>query len=233
MPNLISSPPLEPRLPGQQAEIVPGSPLALIALITAVVRQRFSAQDSGLPWVWNENPTPESTETNEPDAARKIVIEPAYAVHSEVRNYRPSIYIDRADVAVQQVATGHLAGQDVASGARAHYALAFVPIIVEVISDQAGESATIADLVWFYLLAGRDAIAKTFGLHDVSNPTLGRTTPFEQDKDAWSTTVSMNITLHLRWGTVPIAPLLKDVVLKYRDSQELDPNVFLLKNYVR
>ncbi len=221
-----------PRIAGQQADIAVGSPLAIVALFTEIVRERFRP-DNGLSWVWSENPTPQKTEENTEDAPRKILIEPAFNENLEVRNYRPAIYIDKGETAAGKVAIGNFVGQQLKSGLRGFYALGTTPIDIEVVSDLKGESAILGDITWFYILAGREQIRATFGLHELTPPILGKTVPFEGDKGQWSTHITFEVQFDLRWTTLPISPLLKDIVVRFRDSAEPNPDVFLLKQYIK
>jgi len=221
-----------PRIAGQQADIAVGSPLALVALFTEIVRERFRPSNS-LAWVWNENSTPAKTEENTDLAPRKIVIEPAFNEHLEVRNYRPAIYIDKGETAAGKVALGNFVGQQLKTGFRAFYALGTVPMDIEVVSEAKGESAILGDLVWFYILAGREQIRASFDLHELTPPILGKTVPFEGDKGQWSTHISFEVQFNLRWSTLPIGPLLEDIMVRYRDSKETNPDTFLLKQYIK
>lgn len=221
-----------PRIAGQQADIAVGSPLAIVALFAEIVRERFRP-GNGLNWVWDENATPTSSEDNTVGAPRKILIEPAFNENTEVRNYRPAIYIDKGETAAGKISMGNFAGQELHTGMRAFYALGTSPMDIEVVSDNKGESAILADIVWFYILAGRDLIRGTFGLHELTPPILGRTVPFEGDKGQWSTHITFEIQFDLRWRTLPISPLLNDIVTRYKDSDETSPDVFLLKQYIR
>lgn len=220
-------------MPGQQSDIMPGSPLAITAMFTEIVRERFRATN-GLAWVWDENANPAATETNDPGTgtARKIQIEPAFNVNTDVRNYRPSIFIDKGETVSGKVALGNFAGQKLSTAYKGFYALATVPIDIECVSDQRGECAQIADITWFYILAGREQILQTFGMHDLTNPTLSRTMPFETDKNSWSTHITFEVQLHLRWTTLPISPLLRDIVTRYHQSGDSDPDTFFLKTYI-
>jgi hypothetical protein len=221
-----------PRIAGQQADITVGSPLAIIALITEVVRERFRP-GSGLSWVWDENSTPQKTEENTEDQPRRIVIEPAFNENTEVRNFRPAIYVDKGETAAGKVALGNFVGQQLKTGLRAFYALGTAPIDIEVVSDAKGESAILGDIVWFYILAGREQIRDTFDLHEMTPPILGKTVPFEGDKGQWSTHISFEVQFNLRWTTLPISPLLKDIIARYHASNEPNPDVFLLKQYIK
>ena len=221
-----------PRIAGQQADIAVGSPLAIVALFSEIVRERFRS-GNGLAWVWDENATPQATETNTEDQPRRIVIEPGFNENLEVRNFRPAIYIDKGETAAGKVALGNFVGQQMHTGLRAFYALGTAPMDIEVVSESKGESAIIADLVWFYILAGREQIRATFDLHELTPPILGKTVPFEGDKGQWSTHISFEVQFNLRWTTLPIGPLLKDINMRYRDSKEPNPDVFLLKQYIK
>lgn len=203
-----------PRIAGQQADVAVGSPVALLAVFTSIVRERFKA-DSGLPWIWSPNPTPAASEENTPNAPRKILIEPAFNENTEVRNYTPAIYVDRSEVTPGKVAIGNFIGQQLHTGHRGFYAMATVPIDVEVVSDRKGESATLADIVWFFLLGGREQIRSSFGFHELTPPILGRTVPFEHNKTAWSTHISFEAQFDLRWSTLPISLKLKDVKMQW------------------
>lgn len=230
--TLEGEPKFFPRMPGQQAEVMPGSPLAVTALLTEIVRERFRPENE-LAWVWDENPTPGVDEENTEDAPRKILIEPSFAENNETRNYRPAIFVDKQDTIATKVSIGNFAGQQLKSGLRGFYSQAVIPIDISVVSDRNGESAILADIVWFYLLAGREQIMQTFGMQDMSNPVLGRTTPQDVDKRTWTTHISFTITLDLRWSTLPISPILREVVLRFRASGETNPDTFLLKQFIR
>ena len=221
-----------PRIAGQQADITVGSPLAIIALFTEIVRERFRP-GNGLSWVWNENSTPQKSEENTEDQPRRIIVEPAFNENTEVRNFRPAIYIDKGETAAGKVALGNFVGQQLKSGFRAFYALGTAPIDIEVVSDAKGESAILGDIVWFYILAGREQIRATFDLHEMTPPILGKTVPFEGDKGQWSTHISFEVQFNLRWSTLPISPLLEDIVVRYRDSKETNPDTYLLKQYIK
>jgi len=221
-----------PRIAGQQADIAVGSPLALVALFAEIVRERFRP-GNGLAWVWDENSTPQKTEENTEDQPRRIVIEPGFNENLEVRNFRPAIYIDKGETAAGKVAIGNFVGQKLSTGFRAFYALGTAPMDIEVVSDSKGESAILGDLVWFYILAGREQIRASFDLHELTPPILGKTVPFEGDKGQWSTHISFEVQFNLRWSTMPVGPLLEDIMVRYRDSEETNPDVFLLKQYIK
>lgn len=232
MTTLRGEPPKYPRMPDQQVDIMPGSPLALLAVFTEIVRARFKGPED-LAWAWAENPTPDTTEENTVDAPRKVLIEPAFAENHETRNFRPAILIDKRETVPNKVAIGNFAGQQLHTGLRGFYSLATVPIDISVISDQKGESAILADITWFYLLAGREQIRDTFGFQEMSNPILGRTQAQEVDKRTWSTQISFTVDLAFRWSTLPISPVLKEIVVNFRNADETNPDAYFLRQYIR
>lgn len=228
---LTGEPEFFPRMEGQQADVMPGSSLAVVALVTEIVRERFRLGND-LAWVWDENPTPGEDEDNTENEPRKVLIEPSFSENNETRNYRPAILIDKQETIPSKVAIGNFVGQRLSSGLRGFYSIATIPIDIEVVSDRNGESAILADIVWFYLLAGREQIQKTFGMQDMSNPVLGRTVPQEVDRRTWVTHITFTISLGLRWSTLPISPILHEVVVRYRASGETNLDVYLLKQFI-
>lgn len=231
MPVLRGEPEEYPRMPDQQADVMPGSPLAVLALFTEIIRARFS--DGTLAWRWTDNPTPEAEEENTEDEPRKILIEPSFSEGAEARNFRPAIFVDKLETIPNKVAVGNFAGAQLRSGLRAFYSLAAIPIDIEVISDRKGESAILADITWFYLLAGREQIRKTFGLQEMTNPVLGRTLPQESDKRTWITHITFTVEIGFRWSTLPVSPVLREIVTRYVASGETNPDAYLLKTFLR
>jgi len=221
-----------PRIAGQQADIAVGSPLALVALFTEIVRERFRP-GNGLAWTWDENPTPAAGEANTEDAPRKILIEPSFNENTEVRNFRPAIYIDKGETAAGKVVIGNFVGQKLNTGLRAFYALGTSPMDIEVVSGSKGESSILGDIVWFYILAGREQIRSSFGLHELTPPILGKTVPFDGDRTQWSTHIAFEVQFDLRWSTLPVGPMLREIVVRFRDSGEPNPDAYLLKQYIK
>lgn len=230
--TLIAEPYRLPRLPGQQADVALGSPAAIEALFTEIIRERFRP-GNGLAWVWGDNPTPLADELNDPDAPRKILIEPGFNENVEVRNFRPAIIIEKGETSSEKVVINNFAALTLPTSLIRFYSLCHIPLEISCVSDTKMESALLADLVWFYLLAGRNQIRETFGIHEVSNPTLGRSTPYDSDKTAWTTKVVTSLQVEFRWSTVPVAPLIQGVEARYRASGETNPDAYLLQQYIR
>lgn len=204
------------RLAGQQADVLPGSPTAVLAVITEIIRERFRP-GGDLPWVWDGTPTPNAADAGEPGSPRRILIEPAFSETAEVRNFRPAIYVDRLQTVPNKAVLANFVGQHLPTGLRAFHSLAQIPLVIQVEASRKGESAAIADAVWFYLLAGIEPIRATFDIHDITLPELGRTEVSDKDKTTWVTSISFAITINLRWTTVPVSETVREVVTRLKD----------------
>ena len=210
-------------LANQHPDVMAGSPSALLAIFTEIIRDRFKAGRQ-LPWVWDGLPTPAAGTEGTASSARRILIEPAFSETAEVRNYRPAIYVDRGTMQPGKVAVANLAGQQISTGLRAFYVMAQVPITVQVEASRKGESSILADTVWFHLLGSVEQIRRDFDIQDMTPPQLGQTVPGEKDKTCWVTTIGFGVTLNLRWTTTPISPTLQQTTSTINDAQLLNYN---------
>lgn len=207
-----------PRLEGEGADIVPGSMLAVIGLFVYALQSRFAFSESEpLPWAWGPSLKPADDEDGTPlpeGSPRRLYIGSAYNVELNSRNYRPSIVVGRrGEVTVAKMTLDNYVGGIIPTGAKAHHIMATMPLVIECNSETAGESSTIGELVWLFFLATRDIYRKDFGLHELSEPSLGETIPSKQDKEIWTTPISFYVTYDIRWGTVPVAPRLRELVV--------------------
>jgi hypothetical protein len=202
---------------GQEHQLIlDGSPLALIGLFIEVLRERF-APDNGMPkYTWYEDVHKTS-----------IIIESAFENGDIKRGDKPAIYIDRDEVVYGKSVIGDRAGYTFKDSKDFQWCLGTTPIIIDCVAARRGESAIIGDLVHWSLHVMSDAIQAAFALHDMSPPRLGRTIPYEDDKTAWSSPVSFTIQHNVRWTTVPVAPLLQEIVSRITASG-LDPTQYML-----
>jgi hypothetical protein len=203
-----------PRGEGEAADVYVGSPLAIIGLWVLALRERFNANlGEPLPWVWRANLRPDDAENGEPlpEAPRNLVIESAYNVEKAHRNYRPAIYVGRGRATATKIAVDNRAGNFIPTGFKAHYGHVTMPIIFDCESENSAESTTIAETAWGFVLATRDIFRSSFGLHDIVEPALEETTPGALDKNTWTTQVAFNVVYEQRWGTRPIAPVLREI----------------------
>jgi len=233
---------------GEHKNITVGSPLAVIGLFVLALQHRFSPAAIGsdnlvgdspdlrvpvewedptvpepLPWIWSGDlkPADECNPSNA-GAPRPIYIGPSFDRNKNIRNYQPAIYVDRGNVTVQKVSNNNFVGQHNASGLEAFGAIARIPIQLDCTAQSYGDSNIIADTVWFYILASRNILSRTFGFHQIVEPVLGATVPDEIDKQIFHTQIYCDVELFIRWSTKPIAPLINDIVLRVGKAGSVD-----------
>jgi hypothetical protein len=227
-----------PRLSGENADVMPGSPLAVIGLWVEALRHRFNANPAEpLPWVWmnelrpaeNEAETPLQPDPNNPHGTigspRRLLIDSAYNIEKAARNYRPALYVGRGTVHVIKHALNNFVGEKFQNQFKAYHCLVNMPITVECESEASGESGTIGDTVWAYVLTCREIFRETLGFHEITEPVLGETVLSTTDKTIWVTPVQFEVQFDIRWGVTPIAPVLRDLVVKL--SSMSDPDTYL------
>jgi hypothetical protein len=219
-------------LQNQQSDIAPNSPMAVVALFTEVVRERFRPGND-LSWVWDVNAVPTDTETNEPDAPHKLFIAPSFGVNNSSRNIRPSIVISKGPTQSQKTVINNVYGQQINTGKKGFWLPCVIPLTFTVTSDQEGESAILADIVWFYLLAAREPIRAEFGIHNYTDPVLGETVPHPDHKDAFQTRITMDITIEFKWFTTPISSKIREVAVRLNGDFGGDLDQLVLQQYVR
>lgn len=211
-----------PRLAeGASPDVCPGTPLAVVGLWVAALRNRFNLNPAEpLPWVWVPDLKPLDAENAQPlpGSPRKLQIESAYYVEKSVRNYRPSIYVDRGPAVAQKVVIDNRAGTRRDQFINAYFCLVNMPVMFHCESESAGESISIADTAWFFVLACRDLFRKDFGFHDITEPVLGDTRPINEDKTVWQTSVQFQTTFDARWLTRPIAPFIAEIRLHVQEK---------------
>lgn len=206
-----------PRLQGESADLVPGSPMAVIGLWVYALRGRFEDQESSpLPWVWSATALNIDTMTGSPrpdGEPTKILIEAGYNTEKAVRNYRPAIYVSRGGHPIQPAKhiVNNFVGQHLPSGLKSYHCFVTMPLVVDCYSDNAAESSTIGETVWGFMLATREIFRQSFGLHDIEEPILGDTVPGQEDKTVWVTQVQTRVTFDMRWSVTPISPKLREV----------------------
>jgi hypothetical protein len=193
--------------------------VAILAVFTEIIRERFRQPGGDLSWTWDPNFNPKSNEAGNPSGPRKVLIEPSYSETAEVRNYRPAIYVDRGTVSPIKEATANLVGQQLPTGLRAFYTRAVLPINITIETSRKGESATLADTVWFHVLGAIEQIRSTFDVQDITPPQLGATVASDKDRTVWVTQVAFTVTVNLRWTTTPISLPLREIGLTLNDTQ--------------
>lgn len=201
----------------QQKIIVDGSPLAIIGIFLAILRERYTTGNGPTEYPWTEDPN-----------TTRIIIESAFEDTHAVRGKRPAIYIDKDESIYGRNIIGDRVAHRFTNAKDWQWCLSSVPIIMNCVASRRGESAIIGDITQWTIHCASDAIQKIFALHDISPPTLGRTVPFEGDKESWTSPVSFTVQYNVRWATVPIRPLLQQIILRISESGQC-PEDYLIE----
>lgn len=186
----------------ETSRVAVGSPLAIIGIFVEVLRERFRPGNGPPDWPWYAN-------LNE----TKVVIESAFAEGNTERGKKPAIFVDKDESAYGKVIIGDRAGIVWADMSDYQWTLSTVPVLIECVASRRGESAIIGDIVHWTLHCASDPIQATYSFHDMSPPTLGRTVPYEADKESWTTPVSFHVQYPVRWRVTPIRNLIQEVRL--------------------
>ena len=210
-PSVIPYLPPPIKSPEQAAQtkpfIVDGSPLAIIGIFVAVLRERFTEGNGPPDYPWFED----SINT-------KIIIESGFEDNQTERGKKPAIYIDKDESVYGKPIIGDRAGIVWKDMSDFQWTLSTVPVLIECVASQRGESAVIGDIVHWTLHCASDPIQATYSLHDMSPPTLGRTVPYEADKESWVTPVSFHVQYPVRWRVTPIRNLIQETRLRIRNA---------------
>jgi hypothetical protein len=196
------------KAPGQtHSMIVDGSPLAIIGIFVAVLRERFTPGNGPTDYEWYDDQNKAT-----------VIIESAFEDSNTERGKKAAIFVDKDQSVYGKLIIGDRAGHTIKDGKDFQWTLSTVPILLDCVAGRKGESAILGDIVQWSLHASSDAIQSTFALHDMTPPTLGRTVPYEADKESWSTPVSFQVQYNVRWTTVPIAPLLQEIAVRIQQA---------------
>lgn len=227
-----------PRLNGENADVMPGSPLAVVGLWIEALRYRFNANPAEpLPWVWRNNlraaedeaETPLQPDPNDPHTVigspRTLLIDSAYNIEKAARNYRPALYVGRGSVRALKLSVNNFTGEYFPTQIKAYHCLASMPIIIECESEASGESSTIAETVWAFVLSCREIFRQDFGFHEITEPVLGETAPNNTDKTVWVTPVQFEVQYDVRWSVKPIAPFLRDLTMQISPGKDLQEHL--------
>lgn len=210
------------RAPAQtSAMIVDGSPLAIVGIFVAFLRERFAPGNGPSDYPWYED-------ANE----AKIFIESSFEDNETKRGAKPAIYVDKDQSVYGKSIIGDRAAHRFRDSKDAQWCLSTVPILIDCVSSRKGESAILGDITHWSIHVASDVIQKVFSLHDMSPPSLGRTIPYEDDQEAWTTQVTFQVQYNVRWTVVPVAPLLSEIALKIQESG-MSANEYLLELVAR
>ncbi len=192
---------VRPHEPQNRDKIAAGSPLAVLGIFIEALRERFNAE-ANLGIVWNED-----VQTSQ------IIIEAGYNVETESRDSGRALYVNRLNTSPTQIAVGDRVGVSLPEHLEGFTCMMASQMSVDCISNDAGESAILADIVQSFFIASRQIFEAMYGFHDFGLADMGQTQPYEADQNKWNTAVSLMVQYQARWTTVKIRPKLQGVGL--------------------
>jgi hypothetical protein len=175
--------------------------LDIIGAFVYVVRDRFTNQRfKEFPWKYSED----SNKT-------RVFIEAGSVDSYEQKDARPGIYLDRSSMVFSKLAINNMANYDVTTGVKDFYCLGGGQISIDCISQNRGESTTLADIVASHVLMSEDVFRSVLSFRDMSPVTLGATQPWEKDDRTFITRVTTEFTYDLSWKIDPLAVRLERI----------------------
>jgi hypothetical protein len=204
-------------------EIPVKSPLALTGVILSILRKRFHPSMQ-MPWVYLPGEASRLENT--------ISIEAASNPLPEERTKRPAVYVIRNPIGFQQAVIGDRNGLNFRSGATAYYATAEVTFTFIVESNEEGEAAQIADTILCTFMMGSDIIERVFDFRKLGPFSMSAVGKNVQDKPFAQIHISMGLSYDVRWGTIPIAPLLQEVAIEAQSQNYGSTDAYFTEIYM-
>tara|TARA_Y100000592_G_scaffold22091_3_gene34200 strand:- start:2745 stop:3338 length:594 start_codon:yes stop_codon:yes gene_type:complete len=175
--------------------------LDIIGAFVYVVRDRFTNQEfDNFPWKYSDD----SNKT-------RVFIEAGSVDSYEQKDARPGIFLDRSSMVFSKLAINNMANFDIKTGVRDFYCLGGGQISIDCISQNRGESTTLADIVASHVLMSEDIFRSALNFRDMSPVTLGATQPWEKDDRTFITRVTTEFTYDLSWKIDPLAVRLERI----------------------
>jgi len=208
---------MDPRpAPGAATDITLSTPLVVVGMLTHVIRQRFipaPLTSPVLPWTWSDDL--ENT---------GIFVESGFNKELEARTTRPGVWVDQMQTVYQRSSIGHQDQNpfDIKTSLESFHIFGHTDVAVDCTSPNHGESLMLGSIVQDFIQMSTFLIQKWFGLREISEVVLNRTSPFEHDDQLWSTQVQFRVGYETRWATMQILPLLNQIELTLKDIS-VDP----------
>lgn len=187
------------------------SPLHIIGVYLATLRERFSSPGETFQWFYNEE-----------DHLSRIYIEAGAGDELKKNDARPALYVDRAAIIFPQVTVGDFAGQQNHTGLKGYYCVGNGQILVDCVSSNRGESAVLGDIVQGFLLMSSNEILRVYNIRDNTPITLGPTTVWEKDNRLYSTRVTSEISFDVKWAERPVARKIQSLDTRITHSNNVD-----------
>jgi len=198
------------------------SPLALTGVFLCILRERFHEKYE-LPWKWYSG--------DEGRLSSTILIEDHQNPETEDFGRRPAIYVQRAPIQYSQIAIGDEVDRERKSNKRIYNCAAQTHFTFACEAGVSAEAEILADIVLSTLMMGSDVIESYFDFRKLGPFALSASAKTRQDVDITQVNVQMGLSFDVRWGSQGIAPILKEVIVKARESTYTDSEDYFVQIY--
>lgn len=200
---------------GQSPDIFFSTPLTVIGIFVAILREHFSASEPDPPLKWSWNDSQELTQ---------LFIESGFNKNNEARGKRPGVWVDRDQTSYGQAVVGN---QDqvptiIQVKHDYYYARVQMDMVIDCTSRYRGESMMVGSVVQDFLQMSSVLIQRYFGFRSISPIILNKTVPYEQDQDLMSSQIQFRVEYEARWTTLPILPVLRGISMRIADVADPD-----------
>lgn len=203
---------MDPRpAPNAAPNITLSTPLVVVGMVTYIIRERFKLAPLAspvLPWIWSDDL--ENT---------GIFVEAGFNKELEARTTRPGVWVDQMRNVYERSSIGHQDQNpaDLKTSLESHHIFGQIDVGIDCTSPNSGESLMLGSIVQDFIQMSTFLIQKWFGVREISEVLLNRTSPFEQDDQLWNTQVQFRMGYETRWATMQILPLLNQIELTLKD----------------
>jgi hypothetical protein len=208
----------------EQRNVQLNSPLALIGAFIYIIRERFSPPNEGR-YQWLDN-----------KSATSVVVEAQFERNTELRDAKPGVYIDRGQTVYRKNTIDNrdqYAPSVMTRRLDQYLTLVETDINIDVVAATKGESATLGNIVMEHIECSRNIIMTFFTLQDISPLIMARTEAFQKDETLFNTPIQFRTTHELRWATLPIAPVMREIVLNGTKQSGSDDAVDFEEIYIQ
>lgn len=204
------------RIEGSNVVTALSTPLTVLGIFVAILRERFSEtgfSDPVLKWEWKTD-----------KATTGIFIESGFNDEIEARNVRPAIWLDFTQHVFGRVSIGDRDQVPVYLPKRLenYYCLAEMDLVADCTSKERGESILVSSIVQEFIHFCSDIIQSLFGFRGMSPVIMARPTLYEKDRRLWNTEIQLRVEYERRWRSIPFSEVLNAIKLKLADVNDPD-----------
>jgi hypothetical protein len=197
------------------------TPLGVINIFLAILRERFSLDFSGQTTGFNWAPTPDLNSSSDYKAT-ELYIERWGNVNTKVANFAPAITIKRAAQQFQSLSFSDMAFKKLQNGATLNIGQMNTGLQIACFSRSEPECEILSNMVHELFIRCRWVIQKKFELQ-VCQPTMhSEVQIYEEtqklDNKIYQSNISLNLIFDYNHALIPLAPLLSEISISIAAS---------------